>query len=508
MPRWPRLLVMIWSVADLADFPFWVRALFTTADIAIRIALLGIVPGNRRPAVAMAWLLVIFFFPIPGLLLFLTFGSFRLGGQRRSRQVAVNSELRRATAHLDLPDQVGAAPEYVAANSKLTRRLTGFPMLDGNSFEYLTDYRLTLHKMAADIDRAQDYVNVMFYIVGTDPKNRPGYADVVLDAMARAVARGVTVRMLFDHIGTARVRGYRQLLKRLDAAGVEYFRLIPVRPWRGQYQRPDLRNHRKMVVVDGLVGYTGSINLIEPGYKRASAHRLQREWVDMMARIEGPTVASLDVIFATDWFSETGKQLHQELRDVTEAEIEDHEGPAAQVIPSGPGFSHENNLRAFNHLFYSAQEIIRVVTPYLVPDDSMLYALTTAAQRGVRVEVLVVRRADQLAVQHAQQSYYEQLLRAGIHIYRYPDPDVLHSKMFTIDDDVGVFGSSNMDMRSFSLNSELTVMVVGAEEVAKLDAIIDMYQSKCEHLMLKDWLARPRHKRWLDNVFRLTSALQ
>src|SRR5690625_3859895 len=126
---------MVWTVADLTDFPFWARVLFTSADIAIRIALLGIVPGNRRPAVAMAWLLIIFFFPIPGLLLFLLLGSFRLGGQRRSRQVAVNSELRRATAHLDLPDQVGAAPDYVAANSRLTRRLTGFPMLDGNTLD-------------------------------------------------------------------------------------------------------------------------------------------------------------------------------------------------------------------------------------------------------------------------------------------------------------------------------------------------------------------------------------
>src|SRR5690625_3742672 len=145
---------MIWSVAP--DFPFWVRALFVIADIAIRIALLGIVPGNRRPAVAMAWLLIIFFFPIPGLLLFLLLGSFRLGGQRRSRQVAVNSELRRATAHLDLPDQVGAAPDYVAANSRLTRRLTGFPMLDGYTFEYLTDYRLTFERIAADIERVTE----------------------------------------------------------------------------------------------------------------------------------------------------------------------------------------------------------------------------------------------------------------------------------------------------------------------------------------------------------------
>src|SRR5690625_690255 len=381
-------------------------------------------------------------------------------------------------------------------------------MLDGNTFEYLTDYRLTLQQMADDIDQARDYVNVMFYIIGTDPKHRPGYADLVLDAMARAVQRGVKVRLLFDHIGTARVRGYRQLLKRLNDDGIEYHRLMPVRPWLGQYQRPDLRNHRKMVVVDGLVGYTGSINLIEPGYKRTSSHRLNRHWVDMMARVEGPTVASLDVVFATDWFSETGLQLHQELRDVTEDEIEDHEGPAAQLIPSGPGFSHENNLRAFNHLFYSAQYSIRVVTPYLVPDDSMLYALTTAAQRGVRVEVLVVRRADQLAVQHAQQSYYEQLLRAGIHIYRYPDPAVLDSIMFTIDDAVPVFGSSWMNSRSLSLNSELIVMAVGRAAVATIDAIIEVYQAPCQTLLPKAWLARSRYKRWLDNVFRLTSALQ
>src|SRR5690625_3383467 len=155
-PRSPRLEDMVLSVADLADFPFWVRVLFTCADIAIRIALLGIVPGNRRPAVALAWLLIIFFFPIPGLLVFLVLGSHRLGGQRRSRQVAVNSELRRATAHLDLPDQVGAAPSYVAANSTVTRRLTGFPTLDGNTFEYLTDYRLTFERIAADIERVTE----------------------------------------------------------------------------------------------------------------------------------------------------------------------------------------------------------------------------------------------------------------------------------------------------------------------------------------------------------------
>src|SRR5699024_8008851 len=135
-----------------------------------RIALLGIVPGNRRPAVAMAWLLVMFFFPIPGWLLFLLLGSFRLGGQRRSRQISANSELRRATARKGLTDQVGAAPSYVAVNSNLTRRLTGSPMLEGNDFAYLTDYRHTLQLMADEIDTAENYVHVLFYILRTDPK--------------------------------------------------------------------------------------------------------------------------------------------------------------------------------------------------------------------------------------------------------------------------------------------------------------------------------------------------
>ncbi|WGH90617.1 cardiolipin synthase [Auritidibacter ignavus] len=499
---------MYWTLSEIADWPIWLAILVVILDLGIRILLLGIVPGNRRPAVAMAWLLVIFFLPWIGVLLFLLLGSFKLGGQRRSRQKAVNEELRRATAHWTLPDQIHEVPQYVESSAALTRQLTGFPMLDGNSFQYYTDYRNSLHAMAQDIDRAHDYVNMMFYICAVDPVDRQGYSSVVFDALIRAKQRGVTVRVLFDHIASLRVRGYRDLLKLLREHDIEYYRAMPVRPLRGQYQRPDLRNHRKLMVIDGTVAYTGSQNLIEPGYKRASAHKMGREWVDVMARITGPIVASLDIVFATDWYSETGQPTQENLRDLTTEEIEDHRGISAQVIPSGPGFANENNLRAFNHLFYSTTRTLRVVTPYLVPDDSMLYALTTAAQRGVDVEMIVCRRADQFMVHHAQQSYYEALLRSGVRILRYPDPNVLHSKMFTVDDDVAVFGSSNMDMRSFSLNVEVTVLAVGAEIVAATERVMDEYRAECEELTLEQWLARPRYKRWLDNVFRLTSALQ
>jgi cardiolipin synthase A/B len=499
---------MLWPLAEFGSYPQWVTILFWVIDVGIRILLLGIVPGGRRPAVAMAWLLVIFFLPLPGLVLFLLLGSFRLGGQRRSRQRAVNQALSRATSHLDLPNDAGQAPLYVASAARLTRNLTSFPMLDGNHFEFITDYRESMRRMAEDIDRAQDYVNLVFYIMAVDPEGREGYVNVVLDALERARARGVTVRILFDHIASLRVPGYRNLTRRLDAAGLEYHEAMPVKPLRGKYQRPDLRNHRKILVVDGLIGYTGSQNLVEPGYKRPSSHRMGREWVDVMARITGPTVASLDIVFATDWFAETGDTLEGKLRDPTEEELNEHDGSIAQVVPSGPGFANENNLRLFNHLFYAAKRRLVVVSPYLVPDDSMLYALTTAAQRGVDVELFVCRKADQLMVHHAQQSYYDTLLTAGIRIYRYPDPNVLHAKLFTVDDDVAVFGSSNMDMRSFSLNMEVSVLTVGSEMVEALSSVIDQYREVSEELTKDQWDARPRAERWVDNVFRLTSALQ
>lgn len=499
---------MTWTFTELPGLPDWARILVLILDMAIRIALLGIVPGNRRPSAAMAWLLIIFFMPVPGLLLFWLLGSFQLGGHRRRRQKAVNEELRNATKLLELPDELGQSPPYVAASAALTRRFTGFPMLDGNKLKFITGYRESMRKIAEDIDSAQEYVHVCFYIMAVDPPHTEPYANLIFDALERAQARGVKVRLLFDHIGSLRTAGYRKLIRRLKNSGIEYYASMPIRPLQGQYQRPDLRNHRKLVVIDGTVAYTGSQNLIEPGYKRKSSYRMGREWVDLMARITGPMVASLDIVFATDWAQETEVSLQRELRGITDEEMANHEGSPAQVIPSGPGFRQENNLHVFNHLFYNAKEQITVVSPYLVPDDSMQYALTNAVARGVDVRLIVSRKADQFMVHHAQQSYYEQLLRSGVRIFRYPDPNVLHSKLFTVDDEVAVFGSSNMDMRSFSLNLEVTMLTVGPEMVAALDEVIALYMDECTELTYEEWLARPRHKRWLDNVFRLTSALQ
>ena len=181
---------------------------------------------------------------------------------------------------------------------------------------------------------------------------------------------------------------------------------------------------------------------------------------------------------------------------------------AAQVVPSGPGFVTENNLRLFNAMIYEATDRLSLTSPYFVPDESLLYAVTTAAQRGVDVELFVSATADQFMVAHAQRSYYRQLLEAGIRIWLYPEPDVLHAKHFTVDDELAVIGSSNMDYRSFALNYEVVLMMEDRGVVSLLGEVQDRYRAMSHELTLEEWLGRPFTKSYVDNVMRLTAALQ
>ena len=375
------------------------------------------------------------------------------------------------------------------------------PLVGGNAAQLYTDYAASIAAMTGEIDAAERTVHVEFYIMSVDDETAPFFA-----AMARAVARGVTVRVLFDHVASLRVRRYRGMLRHLRDAGVQWHRMLPVRPWLGRYQRPDLRNHRKFLIVDGRIAFTGSQNLIERTYHRGPHWSGRLEWKELMVRFEGPIVAGVDALFATDWYSETDELLLRETPAVVEAD------PSrvldAQVVPSGPAFDGENNLRLFNSLLYAAQEQIQICSPYFVPDESMLYAITTAAQSGLDVQLFVSEIGDQPLVFHAQRSYYEELLRAGVRIWLYKAPTVLHAKHFTIDDQVAVIGSSNMDMRSFSLNLEVSVMVHGESIIRELRTIEQSYRENSRELTLEEWVVRPRHMRIFDDLARLTAAVQ
>lgn len=491
---------MLWPFPLAETLPAWLILLLSGADLAIRVLAVGIIPGNRRPTTAMAWLLGIFFVPVLGLILFLLFGNFKLSRRRTEQQQLVNERVRAGSAALSDVASEYSGPEWVQSAAELNRRLGSIPLVDGNHVELIPGYPDSIRAMTEAVRKAKRFVNAEFYIMSTDH-----VTDDLLTALEEAADRGVQVRVLFDHIGTLRVKGYNRLLKRLKAGNIQWRRMLPLLPIHGQWRRPDLRNHRKIMVIDGEVAFTGSQNLIEPSYNNPKHRKAGREWIELMACLRGPIVPTLNVVFATDWLSETDESLEDQLQLSAEPSPG---GVTAQVVPSGPGFTTENNLRLFNTLIYSAQHRISVCSPYFVPDDSLLYAITTAAQRGVDVELFVSEKGDQFLVHHAQQSYYEALLRAGVRIYLYKAPFVLHAKHFTIDDEVAVLGSSNMDMRSFSLNLEVSVMLLGADIVNSMRAVEDTYRDISHELRLEDWMRRPLAARYVDNVARLTATVQ
>jgi cardiolipin synthase A/B len=382
----------------------------------------------------------------------------------------------------------------------LNRELGSMPLVGGNDGKIYDDNVRALAAMTKAIRAARKTVHVEFYILSLDEETADFF-----DAMEEAAARGVTVRVLLDHLGNFRYPGYRRTRRRLDAMGVQWHLMLPVQPLRGRFQRPDLRNHRKLVVVDGEIGFTGSQNVIERGYQRKGNHKRGLQWRDFMVKFRGPVVAALDAIFVTDWYSETGELLIREVPEVREVKGGYLD---CQVVPSGPGFDGENNLRMFNSLVYAATRKVIITSPYFVPDDSMLYAVTTAAQSGIDVQLFVSEIGDQFFVYHAQRSYYEALLKAGVRIFRYKAPTILHAKHLSIDDEVSVIGSSNMDMRSFSLDLEISVMIRDRGFTERLRVVEDEYRRHSTELTLDEWMARPMLTRALDNVARLTAAVQ
>ncbi|MBB2902459.1 cardiolipin synthase [Kineococcus radiotolerans] len=461
----------------------------------------GSVPENRRPGSSSAWLLLILFLPVVGLPLFFLLGSPYVTGRRHRVQEAANRAIAERVEELpDLPPGF-VADEHLASVLELNRRLTALPCVSGDHRRLLPDGEFVAALCAA-VASAERTVDVEFYIAALDATTEPFF-----DALRDAVARGVRVRFLYDHLGARRYPGHAAMNRRLTADGVEWHRMMPIDPLRRRWRRPDLRNHRKLVVVDGRTGFVGSQNLIDPGYLVRKNVRAGRRWVDLNVELTGSVVQSLEAVFATDWYAETGEVL-DEVATPTAHTVPGGSTGAFQVVPSGPGFPTEPNLRMFTALIHAATRRVSIVSPYFVPDESLEQAITTAAYRGVEVELFVSERADQFMVHHAQCSYYTTLLRAGVRIHRLPYPAVLHSKVLVVDGARAVIGSSNMDMRSFNLDYEVSLLGLEPDFVRQLSEVVDGYRARSRELTPEAWSQRPYRRRYLDNVMRLTAALQ
>ncbi|MEH0147111.1 cardiolipin synthase [Corynebacterium sp. Q4381] len=474
---------------------------FLIVDYLIKIVMIGVVPGNRKPSSANAWLLLILFVPVVGLPLYLLMGS-TLVSRRRHR---IQHQAKAAVENIHAGVASVALPPDKDAIVHLNRTLTGYPALPARAPALWTDYDMTMRRMAELIDTAEHTVHIEIYAVAWDETTAP-----VFEAIERAVTRGVHVRLLFDHIGSRKYPGFRALKRRLTAIGVDWHMMLPLDPLRRRWRRPDLRNHRKLLLIDAHLALMGSFNLIDRGYLMPGHVRAGRQWVDAFVELEGPIVASLESMFAVDWYTETDEVL--ELAPPSAASFDAADANIVQLVPSGPGYLTEPNLRMFNAMISHAREHLVLCSPYFVPEDSLLEAITSACYRGVRVDLLVGERADQFMVQHAQSSYYQQLFEAGVRIFEFPAPYVLHTKFALADPGspagVGAIGSSNMDIRSFSLNYENSLFIAEGSLLAALADLASNYLAVSRELTPEVWAKRPWHRRYIDNVMKLTSALQ
>ena len=404
---------------------------------------------HRDPSSRIAWVLVIAALPVLGIVAYLLLGEVNIGRRRIERMRTVLAQMPRIqdAPGADASDLKPRVPERFEHLFLVGRSISGFEPIGGNRARLLADSNATIDAMVADIDAATDHVHLLFYIWLPDSNGCR-----VVDALIRAAARGVTCRAMADDLGS------RQMIRSghwrsMEAAGVRLARALPVgNPLlRALGGRIDLRNHRKIVVIDDRITYCGSQNCADPEFLVKAKYA---PWVDAVMRFEGPIARQNQHLFAGDWMAHVDDDIDALLqRPLPESKP----GLPAQVIGTGPTVRWSAMPEMFESLIYAARRELVITTPYYVPDESLHAALCASARRDVRTTIVFPARNDSWVVAAASRSYYRDLLDAGVRIFEYVG-GLLHSKSLTMDGEVTLIGSANMDRRSFELNYENNIL--------------------------------------------------
>ncbi|MEP7329355.1 MAG: cardiolipin synthase [Betaproteobacteria bacterium] len=468
--------------------------LYIASEWAVRIGALFYVPQRRPPNAARAWLLLIFFLPWLGVVLYLLIGRAYMPRRRFQLQRDIYELIRRIAprpAHAAAGVAPAVTPELLPA-MRLADQLSEFPVTGGNRFELLPKYDAAIDRIIADVDGARRYVHMLFYIFENDDVGRR-----MAEALTRAARRGVAVRVLMDAIGSR--AGLKGLGPGLRAAGAEVIAVMPLRLWGPNAARFDLRNHRKIVVVDDGCAFFGSQNIVSPHANKGMINE------EMLVRATGPIVRHLHAVLLGDRFLETG-DLPPESDSLDPQPPTVEPSGLAQVVPSGPGYNEGTAEAVMIALMYGARTRVVLTSPYVIPSDSFLMAMCSTARRGVAVDLIVDQASNKPLVQYAQQSYYDTMLKAGVNIHRHTG-SFLHAKHMSVDDDVALIGSSNLDIRSFALNAEVSVLIYDRTVVAALRVVQEGYLANTNLVTPEERRALPVTRRALENLARLTDSL-
>ena len=442
-----------------------------------------IVLQKREPIATLSWLLSLAFLPVVGLLIYHFLGPQRIVRQRRRRHLSRDRVGETSPADLQ-------ASEDCATVAKLAQAATGYAPCSASDARLLVGGAATYEALLEAIAGATHHIHVEYYIFEPDQTGTR-----LRDALAAKAREGVRVRVLLDAIGSGRLR--KRFLAPLQEAGAEFAWFHPVRLrfiWR---PRINLRNHRKIVIVDGAIGFTGGINVTDEENEAVNP----RAFHDLHLRLEGGIVRWLQLAFLEDWHYATGVALK-------DARLWPEPPPGrmvAQALPAGPDSPWEPIHRVKVEAIHQANDRVWLVTPYFVPGEAARMALTSAALRGLDVRVLVPARSDSLLVSAAARSYYDELLAAGVRVFEY-QPRMLHSKALLVDGDTCIIGSANFDQRSFRLNFELSLLLHDAGLAGELEREIQASLGHCREVRAGD-PPGPPWRRLGDACARLLSPL-
>lgn len=447
----------------MTRFHMILTALLALAEVAVLVR--AILRPHREPASRLAWVVVILVAPIVGVIAYLLFGEIRISSARREKGRDIDRGLPQPDAE-DSSERLLASGAY-GAPFALARSVNGLGLTAGNRALLAPDSNAAIHAMVEDIDAASHHVHLCNYIWLADHNGCK-----VKDAMIRAAARGVKVRILADALGSRlfiRSTHWRDLAH----SGAETRVALPVGIplWTLTRGRFDLRNHRKLLVVDNWVAWCGSQNIADPEF-RIKPH--YAPWVDVMTRWDGPVARQCQFLFVSDWMGEGGADISGLLSQPWPAQEQRQGGIVAQAIGTGPTVRYDSMPACFAELIHSAHRELVVTTPYFVPDDQVLNALTSAAQRGVETILALPKRNDSMVVAAVSRSYYQELIDAGVKLFEYRR-GLLHAKTMLVDRYVGLIGSANLDRRSFELNFENNILFADKEFAAIIHARQDEF---------------------------------
>ena len=444
---------------------------------------------NRNPLKTIPWVIVLVFIPGIGLIVYYFFGR----NDRRLRIVSrrMYKRFRKQIRAEFQPQDVGAIPAVYHPLAKLLNNSNYSAVFSGSQLSFFTEGKAKFEALLTDIAQARHHIHLQYYIFENDK-----IGNRVKDALIKKAQEGVEVRVLYDDVGSWSAK--KHFHRSMKEKGIEVFSILRV-VFPILTSKVNYRNHRKVVIIDGQIGYMGGMNIAD---RYVDGNKIG-PWRDTHFRIVGPSVYGLQSSFILDWYAVSnqlvkGKKYYPDLQKYTDAKM--------QIVTTGPTGQWHTLMQAFIFCISNAKKYIYIQTPYFLPTEALNQALQMAALGGIDVRLMIPKYSDTKSAQKASYSYVDKMLRAGVKVYFYTK-GFLHSKLLLTDDQVCCFGSSNFDFRSFEHNYEINAFVYQKEFALKMKAMYMHDTVDCEQILYPAWRKRPIAAKLAESFMRLFAPL-